>query len=383
MSRISKLEFYNSPKSNQKVVFELDKKCQFFVLTGYNGAGKSRIIKIMQEAFCTIRDTKFDSNISRWAFDCTFSDGGKVRALKMEQGSATKEEVNQLFEDFFDKDLSLEKALENSIKIVSQEVSKTKYTKSSTSSEKREEFCGSGVKLPPKLLKITNPDLYAHNLSMIAYIDEAIHRNFPSKVMSSVIQGDQNNTTIDKTLASLIHEFVIKHAIADQVTGRISSLFTMKGGKLTSSLNKDKIRAAVEAAVEQFSNVTNFEDNEVFEVLNTFYGMTGRNLVWHNDSICLDVRNEGVIPFVDFSKGEKTLLNLMLTVYLNQDVSFFLLDEPDLSLHVEWQQKLLPAFQKLAPKAQFIIGTHSPFLVMHTQSEQVVNLAKIYKDQGI
>jgi len=38
----------------------------------------------------------------------------------------------------------------------------------------------------------------------------------------------------------------------------------------------------------------------------------------------------------------------------------YLADEPELSLHIEWQRKVLPAVRRLNPEAQIIAATHSP-----------------------
>jgi ABC-type cobalamin/Fe3+-siderophores transport system ATPase subunit len=36
------------------------------------------------------------------------------------------------------------------------------------------------------------------------------------------------------------------------------------------------------------------------------------------------------------------------------------MDEPELSLHIEWQREIIPAIMKLNPNAQIIAATHSP-----------------------
>ena len=41
-----------------------------------------------------------------------------------------------------------------------------------------------------------------------------------------------------------------------------------------------------------------------------------------------------------------------------------LMDEPETHLHPAWQRKIIPMAQELLPNAQFIIATHSPFIVM-------------------
>jgi predicted ATP-dependent endonuclease of OLD family len=40
------------------------------------------------------------------------------------------------------------------------------------------------------------------------------------------------------------------------------------------------------------------------------------------------------------------------------------MDEPEISLHIEWQQKLIGLIRELNPKAQIILSTHSPALIM-------------------
>jgi energy-coupling factor transporter ATP-binding protein EcfA2 len=48
---------------------------------------------------------------------------------------------------------------------------------------------------------------------------------------------------------------------------------------------------------------------------------------------------------------------------LTQTEAVFLLDEIESHLHPAWQRKILPAFQRLFPKAQIFVATHSPFVI--------------------
>jgi len=43
--------------------------------------------------------------------------------------------------------------------------------------------------------------------------------------------------------------------------------------------------------------------------------------------------------------------------------AIFLLDEIESHLHPAWQRKILPAFQRIFPKAQIFVATHSPFVI--------------------
>jgi len=42
----------------------------------------------------------------------------------------------------------------------------------------------------------------------------------------------------------------------------------------------------------------------------------------------------------------------------------FIVDEPELSLHVKWQEAFVPAIRKANPELQVILATHSPSIVL-------------------
>ncbi|HFW6085601.1 TPA: AAA family ATPase, partial [Salmonella enterica subsp. enterica serovar Enteritidis] len=63
----------------------------------------------------------------------------------------------------------------------------------------------------------------------------------------------------------------------------------------------------------------------------------------------------------NLSSGEKQLLILFIETLLQQNKPFiYLTDEPELSLHIAWQRKIIPAIKQLNPNAQIIAATHSP-----------------------
>ena len=61
------------------------------------------------------------------------------------------------------------------------------------------------------------------------------------------------------------------------------------------------------------------------------------------------------------SSGEKQLFILLVeAVLMNQRTVISITDEPELSLHIDWQRNLLPCIKKLNSNAQLIVATHSP-----------------------
>lgn len=78
------------------------------------------------------------------------------------------------------------------------------------------------------------------------------------------------------------------------------------------------------------------------------------------------------------SSGEKQLLSILLTVTL-QDCQHAVLcmDEPEVSLHIDWQQQLIDVVRQLNPNVQIILTTHSPAMVMNGWVDKVVEVSDI------
>lgn len=61
------------------------------------------------------------------------------------------------------------------------------------------------------------------------------------------------------------------------------------------------------------------------------------------------------------SAGEKQMLSFLAYNTFYKD-AIFIIDEPELSLHVDWQRILLSTLVKQGTSNQFIVATHSPFI---------------------
>jgi predicted ATP-binding protein involved in virulence len=61
------------------------------------------------------------------------------------------------------------------------------------------------------------------------------------------------------------------------------------------------------------------------------------------------------------SAGEKQMLSFIAYNAFYRD-SIVIIDEPELSLHVDWQRQLFPTLLSQQTSNQFIIATHSPFI---------------------
>lgn len=89
----------------------------------------------------------------------------------------------------------------------------------------------------------------------------------------------------------------------------------------------------------------------------------------------------GRLPFQSLSSGEKQLLFILLKVAntLPRD-AIFLMDEPEISLHLNWQEMLIDSIHKINPAAQIIIVTHSPGIIMNGYRDAFRDMRNIEMD---
>ncbi|MFP1832017.1 AAA family ATPase [Lonsdalea quercina] len=86
-----------------------------------------------------------------------------------------------------------------------------------------------------------------------------------------------------------------------------------------------------------------------------------------------NLRSDGSLTFFDkkrsgeeydyskLSSGEKQVLILLTEALLQEGESkLYVADEPELSLHINWQGIIIPAIRSINKNAQIIIATHSP-----------------------
>jgi ABC-type molybdenum transport system ATPase subunit/photorepair protein PhrA len=85
------------------------------------------------------------------------------------------------------------------------------------------------------------------------------------------------------------------------------------------------------------------------------------------------------------SSGEKQLLLLFCnTLIARPNSTIFLIDEPELSLNIKWQRRLIGALAATAGsrQVQFVLATHS-FEVLAPHAENVLALAGANDGNGL
>jgi predicted ATPase len=74
----------------------------------------------------------------------------------------------------------------------------------------------------------------------------------------------------------------------------------------------------------------------------------------------------------------KQILIILLTVLVEDNEPYVLfMDEPEVSLHMEWQKRLIDLCLELNPNVQIILTTHSPAVVMNGWVDSVTEVSDI------
>lgn len=72
------------------------------------------------------------------------------------------------------------------------------------------------------------------------------------------------------------------------------------------------------------------------------------------------------------SSGEKQLFLRALSLkFLEVNNSIILIDEPEISLHPQWQSKIIKLYENIGENNQIIIATHSPHIVSDIEAKQL------------
>lgn len=125
------------------------------------------------------------------------------------------------------------------------------------------------------------------------------------------------------------------------------------------------------------------EVNNYIETLNYFFKDSSKKILFKEDTSELTFNNldkdgKDITKYKDInclSSGEQQILILFSYIAFNsQNGKIFIIDEPELSLHIKWQEDFLEKLEKITPKnTQLILATHSPILA-NKKKTKAINL---------
>ena len=120
----------------------------------------------------------------------------------------------------------------------------------------------------------------------------------------------------------------------------------------------------------------NSEINRMFEILELDVKLTGVSKDERSMPVFTNSSGEE-FDINQLSSGEKQLFLRTLAIkMLEPENSIILIDEPELSLHPKWQQRIIEIYQRIGKNNQIIVATHSPHILGSVPRENIILLSK-------
>jgi predicted ATPase len=142
------------------------------------------------------------------------------------------------------------------------------------------------------------------------------------------------------------------------------------GNKMIAMLSGDDEQRA--KASELAKPKARFQD-----MIDQLFSYTGKRIDRQNNELSFKQYGENITAY-QLSAGEKHMLVILLTALLRcGEHSVLFMDEPEASLHIEWQEQLISMIRELNPNIQLILTTHSPAVIMHGWLDAVTEVSDI------
>ena len=212
----------------------------------------------------------------------------------------------------------------------------------------------------------TNGDLQNHLLKGVritAEPEDATHVRFD--VIRSLDSPMLNNETlnlVDNRIRSAL-DFQLYHLQRKYLDYQVNI-----GNRIISELQQGHADAAQQLSQPK----ARFQD-----IVDDLFRETGKQIVRTENEIRFSQIGETLTPY-QLSSGEKQMLAILLTVLIEDGQPYVLfMDEPEVSLHIEWQKRLIDLIVELNPQVQIILTTHSPAVIMNGWLDKVTEVSEI------
>ena len=127
----------------------------------------------------------------------------------------------------------------------------------------------------------------------------------------------------------------------------------------------------IHAVIQEWNKLIS-KQRSIFKPRDTFLGILNKMLqrktlkINEKNELYAESQSGKILTPLELSSGEKQLLIILGEALLQRDAPWiYIADEPELSLHVDWQVDLVDNVRQMNPASQVIVATHSPDIVSH------------------
>jgi len=194
---------------------------------------------------------------------------------------------------------------------------------------------------------------------------------------------DEVQTELDIVLADLITDwknYLLKLKIlAEQVTVFFDDKIRAISYKESADKNDlQELKNLLNDKTDKMEEITDYKDRFIKQINALFSDSKKRIDFDQNNAIIFKNDTGKSLSVYELSAGEKQMLIILLTVLIcDNQPSLILIDEPENSLHLAWQHKLIEMIQSFNDNCQLIIVTHAAGVFSKGWQDKITKMAEI------
>lgn len=326
------------------------------IIVGKNGTGKSTVLDLIP---CVISQKKIRRNLDLDEAKITFYNDESISFSRMKRGN-----FPELNSENFDIDELLSVIKKNFLDEMEKNKEDNKKLKLEFNKPKEIEEIEE-----IEIIKISTFDMELKNRKAVINEKEEFLRTELDLILYNLIEDFK------------LYQYQLKSKIeeeSEKIDLNISLLNNkhLKKNQIDNNIIKelDLLRALVEEKKNKKEEIYYFKE-KFRSILHDLYNDTNKEIfIDENNLIKFKVGKHTITPY-DLSSGEKQMLVILLQVLLTENkFCLLLMDEPEISLHVQWQNQLIDNLRKLNSNMQIIISTHSPAIVSKGWKDKVIEM---------
>lgn len=188
------------------------------------------------------------------------------------------------------------------------------------------------------------------------------------------------NTSFDRVSKNITDRFTSKILPTETISTINMSANSINQITTSSGQHGTLLDFEIENELQRLLKLQNSSlENNVIVALNNFFNETNKTVKINNQELKVYLTPEREISFKHLSSGERQVIYIFLKVAnATKDNALILMDEPEISLHLAWQEKLISEIRKVNDKSQLIIVTHSPAIVMNGWMDSFIDINDIF-----
>ena len=122
---------------------------------------------------------------------------------------------------------------------------------------------------------------------------------------------------------------------------------------------------------------------KLIKIINPIFSESKKEvLIDSQGEVTIKFKNGKEAKLYELSSGEKQIITMLGHLIFFEErfkkkPGIFIIDEPEVSLHLAWQEIFVDSILEASPNTQFILATHSPAITGDAEEKLFQDLAKL------